>query len=182
MKQVRKSLVQNAPRREIFVSEAEPAVHFCYSCRRTGVCRLGVSEEKLIAPGISLTKLVCPAEYEGGPGVAHGGWTTEAMDECLGHLNLLCHQMAVTGGLTVEFLRPVPILRPLELRAWTEKVENGRRWNRGELYLASTGALLARAHGVFVERTPAHFERFERWMADEDAKDVPERSSGEDKK
>jgi hypothetical protein len=48
-------------------------------------------------------------------------------------------------------------------------VENGRRRNAGELRLASTGALLARAHGVFVERDASHFERYRRWIADQDA-------------
>jgi len=116
-----------------------------------------------------VTKLVCGAEHEGGPGVAHGGWTAAAMDEVLGHLNLLMGQMAVTGSLTVDFLKPVPIERPLELRAWCEGVENGRRRNHGELTLAATGAVLARAHGVFVERDQSHFERYRRWIAEQDA-------------
>lgn len=144
-------------------------VRLCAACARTGACRLGVTHEQLIEPNVSLTQLVCGPEYEGGPGVAHGGWTAAAMDEVLGHLNLLSGQMAVTGTLTVDFLRPVPIERPLEIRAWCEGVEDGRRRNRGELRLVSTGAVLARAHGVFVERDQSHFERYRRWIAAQDA-------------
>lgn len=148
----------------------DAAIRLCVSCARTGVCRLGLTEETLVEPGVSLTRLVCGAEHEGGPGVAHGGWTAAAFDEGLGHLNLLMGQMAVTGELTVEFLKPVPIERPLELRAWCEGMENGRRRHRGELRLVSTGALLARGHGVFVERDQSHFERYRRWIAEQDAK------------
>ena len=144
-------------------------VRLCHSCARAGVCRLGLSDERLLEPGVSLTRLVCGAEHEGGPGVAHGGWTAAAMDEVLGHLNLLMGQMAVTATLTVEYLRPVPIERPLEVRAWCEGLENGRRRNRGELRLVTTGAVLARAHGVFVERDQSHFDRYRRWIAAQDA-------------
>ncbi len=151
------------------MSDKQPNVKLCESCSRSGVCRLGLTSERLIEPGASLTELVCGAEHEGGPGVAHGGWTAAVMDEVLGHLNLLSGQMAVTGELTVQFLKPVPIERPLELRAWCEGVDNGRRRNRGELRLASTGALLATAQGVFVERDASHFERYRRWIASQDA-------------
>ncbi len=151
------------------VTEDTTAIRLCGACSRTGVCRLGLTEEQLVEPGVSLTRLVCGAEHEGGPGVAHGGWTAAAMDEVLGHLNLLSGRMAVTGELSVQFLRPVPVERPLELRAWCEGAENGRRRHRGELRLASTGALLATAHGVFVERDQSHFERYRRWIAEQDA-------------
>ena len=146
-----------------------PPVRLCASCERLGACRLGLTAERLTAPDASLTQLICGPEHEGGPGVAHGGWTAAAMDEVLGHLNLLMGQMAVTGTLTVEYIRPVPVARPLEIHAWCEGVENGRRRNRGELRLASTGAVLARAHGVFVERDQSHFERYRRWIASQDA-------------
>ena len=150
------------------VTPCAPPVRLCASCERIGACRLGLTDERLSGPDESLTLLVCGPEHEGGPGVAHGGWTAAAMDEVLGHLNLLMGQMAVTATLTVEYLKPVPIERPLEIRAWCEGVENGRRRNRGELRLASTGAVLARAHGVFVERDQSHFERYRRWIAAQD--------------
>ena len=148
---------------------SKPLVHYCAACTRAGACRLGLIEERLVEGGASLTRLVCGAAYEGGPGVAHGGWTAEAMDEVLGHHNLLSGRMAVTASLTVEYKRPVPIGRPLLLRAWCEKVEDGRRYNRGELTLEATGAVLARANGIFVERDPSHFERYRRWLASQDA-------------
>jgi acyl-coenzyme A thioesterase PaaI-like protein len=114
------------------------------------------------------TQLTCPKDHEGGPGVAHGGWTAAIMDEALGHLALLSGQMTVTATLTVDFLRPVPIERPLRVVAWRESVERNRWLNAGELVLVSNGAVLARARGEFAMRDQTrHFERFREWLADE---------------
>jgi acyl-coenzyme A thioesterase PaaI-like protein len=142
----------------------------CVACRRLGRCRLGLTEERLVEFGVTETRLFCPSDHEGGPGVAHGGWTAAALDEILGHMVLLSGHMAVTGSLTVEFLKPVPIERELEARAWLDRREDGKWHNVGELRLISTGALLARATGIFVERNPAaHFERQKQWLAAQDS-------------
>jgi len=145
------------------------SVVMCVACRRLGRCRLGLTGESLVEFGSTVTRLSCPSDHEGGPGVAHGGWTAAALDEILGHMVLLSGHMAVTGSLTVEFLKPVPIERELEARAWLDRREDGKWHNVGELRLISTGALLARATGIFVERNPtAHFARQKQWLADQD--------------
>jgi acyl-coenzyme A thioesterase PaaI-like protein len=141
-------------------------VILCAECVRLGHCRLGLSEEALVAELRTETQLSCPKDHEGGPGVAHGGWTASVMDEALGHLALLSGQMTVTASLTVEFARPVPIEKPLKLIAWRDRVERNRWINAGELILVSTGALLARAHGEFAMRDPTrHFALFREWLA-----------------
>lgn len=144
-------------------------VVLCFSCRRTGLCRLGLEEERLVEFGRTVTTLHCPPDHEGGPGVAHGGWTAAALDEILGHMAILSGHMAVTGTLTIEFLKPVPIERALEATAWVDRRENAKWHNKGELRLVSTGAVLARATGIFIERNPAvHFERHRQWLAEQD--------------
>lgn len=113
-------------------------------------------------------ELECPPEYEGGPQVAHGGWTASVLDEVLGVLPIVHGGRAVTGKLEVVYLRPVPISRPLVGRARLDRRE-GRRWYvSGDLRLASTGAELARATGIWVERAPGHFERHQAWLAGQD--------------
>ena len=77
-------------------------VALCGACRRTGLCRLGLTEERLDEDGVAHFGLVCPASYEGGPNVAHGGWTAGVLDEVLGHVPLLHDQLSVTGTLTVR--------------------------------------------------------------------------------
>ena len=90
------------------------------------------------------------------------------LDEVLGHVPLLNGQMSVTGTLTVRFDRPVPVGRSLQARAWTAKKEQRKWFLEGELVLASSGAILARAEGIFVLREQAtHVVDFERWLAEQ---------------
>jgi len=116
------------------------------------------------------TELVCDESHEGGPGVAHGGWTAGALDELVGHVVLQHDRLSVTGKLTVSFLRPVPINRPLQATARRVREGNGRWYVHAEIALAATGAVLATAEGEMVLREWTHFARFEEWLAAEDAK------------
>lgn len=152
-------------------------VALCGACRRLGACRLGLGREELRPDGSVHTELVCGPGNEGGPEVAHGGWTAGAFDELLGHVPLLHGQLAVTGQLTVSYVKPVPVGRPLRARAWLERRE-GRRWYvAGELVLASTGAVLARGAAVMVARDPGHFARHQQWLAQQDAAATPSRDN-----
>ena len=143
-------------------------VAMCGACRLSGTCRLGLTTEVLGDDDVARFAVVCPPEHEGGPGVAHGGWTAGVMDEVLGHVPLLHGQMSVTGTLTVRFERPVPIGRPLQASAWIERRDPRKLLVAGELVLASSGAVLASANGTFVIRQAGtHFARFEEWLAEQ---------------
>ncbi len=142
-------------------------VALCGACSRTGSCRLGLTTERLDDEGIARFDIVCPKDNEGGPGIAHGGWTAGVLDEVLGHVPILNGQLSVTGTLTIRFEKPVPIERPLRASAWVERRE-ARKWHiAGELVLASSGARLAAATGIFVLRDRAHFARFDDWLAEQ---------------
>jgi uncharacterized protein (TIGR00369 family) len=144
-------------------------VSLCGACAREGACRLGVGRERLLPDGSSETHLVCTEEHEGGPGVAHGGWTAAVFDEILGHMPLLHGQLAVTGQLTVTFVKPVPVGRPLHAVARVDRREP-RRWHiSGELILSATGAVLGRGGAILVLRDPGHFDRHRQWLAAQDA-------------
>jgi uncharacterized protein (TIGR00369 family) len=147
---------------------SESGIALCRSCERRGRCQLGLGREQLMPDGSVETELVCSAEHEGGPGVAHGGWIAATFDEVTGHVTLLSGQLAVTGSMTVSYLKPVPIERQLHARAWVVRKEERRWFVEGELRLASTGALLGRAEATMVLRDPAHFERHRAWLAEQD--------------
>jgi acyl-coenzyme A thioesterase PaaI-like protein len=139
-------------------------VALCGACNRTGACRLGLTTERLDDDGVARFDISCPREHEGGPGIAHGGWTAGVMDEVLGHVPILNGQLSVTGTLTVRFEKPVPIERPLTASAWVHRRAE-RKWHiAGELVLASSGVRLAAAEGIFVLRTRAHFDA---WLAEQ---------------
>ena len=149
-------------------STGDTPVILCGACRKLGHCRLGLVHRALDASGVSHSSVICPPEYEGGPQVAHGGWTASVLDEMLGNTSVKQGQLVVTGTLTVEFIKPVPINRELEGRSWIERREGSRVFISGELRLASTNALLAKATGIFIARDFSHFERHQKWLAEQD--------------
>jgi acyl-coenzyme A thioesterase PaaI-like protein len=146
----------------------EGGVALCGACRLLGHCRLGVVAEHLDDDGVAWLDVSCPRDQEGGPNVAHGGWTAATMDECLGHLPLLNKTMCVTAELTVKFLKPVPVDLPLQVKVWVERREGSRWYLAGEMVLKSSGAVLASASGVWVTRDPSHYDRHRQWLSEQD--------------
>jgi acyl-coenzyme A thioesterase PaaI-like protein len=126
-----------------------------------------VDKERLGEDGVAWFELACPRSQEGGPNVAHGGWTAAVMDECLGHLPLLKRVLSVTAELTVGFVKPVPVKRQVQVRAWVERREGSRWYIAGEMTLLPGGVVPARASGIWVTRDPGHFARHEAWLADQ---------------
>jgi acyl-coenzyme A thioesterase PaaI-like protein len=147
----------------------EAGVTLCGACRAARECRLGVQREWLGDDDVATFEVTCPRDQEGGPNVAHGGWTAAAMDEMLGHVPILHDHMTVTATLTVNFKKPVPVERPLIAQAWVDKVEGSKWFISGELLLVPTRSVLATATGIWVARDPSHFARHERWLAEQDA-------------
>jgi acyl-coenzyme A thioesterase PaaI-like protein len=146
----------------------DDGVTLCGSCRATRECRLGVEREWLEEDDVAHFDVTCPRDQEGGPNVAHGGWTAAAMDEMLGHVPLLHDQMTVTATLTVNFRKPVPVERPLAARAWIDKIEGSKWFISGELLLLPSRSVLATATGIWIARDPSHFARYEKWLAEQD--------------
>jgi acyl-coenzyme A thioesterase PaaI-like protein len=150
------------------LARSDGGVALCFGCREAGRCRLGLTSERLLDDGSLETDVVCARDQEGGPAVAHGGWTASVMDEALGHLPILSGQFAVTAELTIRYRRPVPVERPLRARSWVDRREGSRWYISGELLLAQGGAVLAEATGVWVVRDPSHFTKHEEWLSEQD--------------
>ena len=148
---------------------SDGGVLLCGACRDTRICRLGVRRESLDEGGVAMYDVACPRDHEGGPNVAHGGWTAAVMDECLGHIPPLNDQMSVTATLTVNFRKPVPVGRPLEARAWVDKIEGSKWFISGELVFLPGRSVLATASGIWIARDPSHFARHQQWLAGQDA-------------
>jgi acyl-coenzyme A thioesterase PaaI-like protein len=146
----------------------------CAGCVVSGRCQFGVTAYELDRDGVARARVWADQSMEGGPGVAHGGWTAAIFDEVLGKLPTLHGVLAVTKTLTVDYTRPLPVGRWLLGEARVDARADGAWQISGVLRLESTGAVLARAHGVWLERTRQHFERHREWLRDQDAvADVP---------
>jgi acyl-coenzyme A thioesterase PaaI-like protein len=122
-------------------------------------CRFGADSFEAISPDEGVARLMCPADFDGGPKVAHGGWIAGVFDDALGRFLSHGGVKSVTTTLSVSFLMPVPVERPLILRTRIVSREGRRIAMSGTLRLEGDTQDRAAAQGVWVERRPDHFER-----------------------
>lgn len=92
------------------------------------------------------------AAYEGPPGYVHGGCVALAFDELLGMTNIAGGHPGMTGRLTIRYLKPTPLHRPVEMHGHIDRVEGRRIISKGELWV--DGVLTAEAEGLFVTIDP----------------------------
>jgi uncharacterized protein (TIGR00369 family) len=87
--------------------------------------------------------------YTGPPGHCHGGIIATILDEAMGKVNKLHQVIALTSRITVEYLRPVPLNKPLRVESREVSVRGRRHVNMGEI-LNQKGEVLARGQGLFI--------------------------------
>ncbi|WP_432045776.1 PaaI family thioesterase [Streptomyces asiaticus] len=148
---------------DAFAIEPSPSGRLlCGGCAPHDACRLGV-EIAEVRDDVVRFEVVCPPFWHGGPGVAHGGWTTAVFDDALNVVALRIEPRLVTKSLTIRYLRPVPVGRPVAVLARIER-HTGRQWDvSAEMTLAGTALATARAE--LRTRRPHHFARHEAWLA-----------------
>src|ERR1700693_4912169 len=91
--------------------------------------------------------------YTGPPGHAHGGIIACILDDAMGKVNKLRHVIALTREMTVEYLKPVPLLKPLRVEGREVKVEGRTHINAAEI-LNENSEVLARSRGTFIAIDP----------------------------
>ena len=95
------------------------------------------------------------ARHQGGPGIAHGGLVSAALDEACGLLATWYRFPTVTARIFVRYRRPVPINAELDVAAWIADGRGRRIRTHAELRLG--GELLAEALGAFLHVPLEHF-------------------------
>jgi uncharacterized protein (TIGR00369 family) len=96
--------------------------------------------------------------YTGPPGYCHGGIIATVLDDAMSKLNKLRDLVAATSRMTVEYLKPVPLHRPLRVES-REISKRGRRLTRVAEIFDDKETVLARSRGVFVIIDPARVFR-----------------------
>ena len=111
--------------------------------RQTFVCKFRLSER-----------------YTGPPGHCHGGIIASILDDAMGKVNKLHHVVALTKEMTVEYLKPVPLHKPLRVEGREVSVRGRQHINQAEI-LDQKGQVLARGRGTFIAIDPERmFGRF----------------------
>jgi uncharacterized protein (TIGR00369 family) len=137
---------------QFFRAFSDNVFHHCFGCgpeHPTGL-RVRVFKEN----GGIVSPIIVPKIYEGPPGAAHGGIVAAYLDEVLAASCLAASgRVAVTGELTVRYVRPVPSETALLGRA--RGVDSGRHADaEGALEVFATGEVVATARGRFVHVRP----------------------------
>jgi len=104
--------------------------------RQTFVCRFRLSNR-----------------YTGPPGHCHGGVIACILDDAMGKVNKLHHVVALTREMTVEYLKPVPLHKPLRVEGREIEVRGNKHVNAAEI-LNEKGEVLARSRGIFIAIDP----------------------------
>lgn len=148
-----------AGREELRAAGPGTPSHECFGCGPAH--EIGLRVRCFRGDGEVLSPIVVPARLAGPPGAAHGGIVAAYLDEVLAGA-ALAHsgRIHVTGELTVRYVRPTPVGRPLWGRGRATR-DGGRYLDlEGTLEDLETREIFARATGRFFpmpgREVPAH--------------------------
>jgi acyl-coenzyme A thioesterase PaaI-like protein len=119
--------------------------------------------------------------HQGGPGIAHGGLVSAALDEAVGLLATWYAFPAVTARIFVRYRKPVPINTELQVQARIDDA-HGRRIRAaaditdGDNVLAETRAALLHVPLEHFLRTPEGRAAADRWRERAGASGYPSTS------
>src|ERR1017187_752324 len=92
--------------------------------------------------------------YTGPPGHCRGGIIATILDDAMGKVNKLHHVVALTREMTVEYLKPVPLHKPLRVEGREIQKRGRTHVNTAEI-LNDKDEVLARSRGIFLAIDPA---------------------------
>jgi len=130
-------------------------LNFCFGCGRDNASGMRLRFALDETGRQFLCQFRLSKRYTGPPGYCHGGIIATILDEAMSKLNRLIEAPAPTSRMTVEYLRPVPLNRPLQV--WSKNIsKRGRRLTHAAEIRDAKGTVLARSRGVFVIISPKH--------------------------
>ena len=133
--------------------QPQPTSRYCFLCGRDNPLSLHVHWFNDPASARVSATATVPEEYNGYPGIVHGGVVAALLDETAGRALMLdgnFDRLWVTANLNVTFRRPTPTGTLLSLIGWVERDAGRRTLAAAELRLpdgtvtASCQALIAR--------------------------------------
>jgi uncharacterized protein (TIGR00369 family) len=127
--------------------------NFCFACGKNNPHGMHLNfiydeQRKCFTCHFRLSK-----RYTGPPGHCHGGIIATILDDAMGKVNKLRHVVALTREMTVEYLKPVPLNKPLRVVGRETKVRGRTHVNTAEI-LNNKNEVLARSTGIFIAIDP----------------------------
>jgi acyl-coenzyme A thioesterase PaaI-like protein len=133
---------------EVRFDPARTRFHSCFGCGPDH--DIGLRVRCYQAGAEVLSPIVVPARYAGPPGAAHGGIVAAYLDEVLAAA--AAHHTGrphVTGELSVRYVKPTPVERPLVGRGRAVRAHGRALDLEGSLEDLESGVVTATATGRF---------------------------------
>lgn len=111
------------------MSNRQPTSRYCFVCGRDNPKSLHAHWTNDLEARCVRATVTVAEEYNGYPGIVHGGVVTALLDETAGRALMLdgdYDRLWVTVKLCVTFRRPTPTCTPLTLVGWVVR-DGGRR-------------------------------------------------------
>ncbi len=127
--------------------------NYCFACGKDNPHGMHLKFYLNDAGDRFLCRLKLPQRYWGPPKHAHGGIIATILDEARGKVNKLRHVIALTSRMEVQYLKPVPLGKPLMVESWESSVRGRRHVNVAEIR-NDKGETLAKGRAVFIAIDP----------------------------
>ena len=135
-----------------------PAKNHCFACGKDNPQGMQLQFVYDKARGCFTCRFRLSKRYTGPPGYCHGGIIATILDDAMGKLNKLRQVTAVTAQMKIDYLRPVPLNKPLRVDSRELRVRGHKHYHMAEI-LNEAGDTLARSHGIFVAIDPKRLAR-----------------------
>lgn len=102
------------------------------------------SEGKVLIGEVTLGKI-----YEGPPGCVHGSWVTAIYDQLLAFAGVVNGTAGPTANLTVDFLKPTPLNKPLRFLAQVDSADERKIFISGHCFCEDV--MITKCEGLFIQ-------------------------------
>lgn len=127
--------------------------NYCFGCGRDNPDGMKLKFTYDEAGKRFISKFRLSRRYSGPPGHAHGGIIATILDEAMGKMNKVRKVVALTKEMTVEYLKPVPLGKPLVVEG-RQRSMRGRVLTHVAEIRNGEGLVLARSRGKFITVDP----------------------------
>ena len=127
--------------------------NYCFACGRNNPDGMRLKFTLDEQRQTFVCKFRLSKRYTGPPGHCHGGIIATILDDAMGKVNKLHHVVALTREMTVEYLKPVPLHKPLHVEGREVSVRGRQHINAAEI-LNENNEVLARSRGIFIAIDP----------------------------
>jgi len=153
--------------------QRQPTSRMCFVCGRENPVGLKLAFYEDHAANQVRAEVMIPDQYQGYPGVVHGGIISTILDEVSGRAVMLekgDEGLMVTLRMTTRFRRPTPTDTPLTVVGWVEQVSGVGARVAGEVRLTD-GTVTADCQSLLAE-PPERFK--EAWKTEKPYWAVPD--------